>query len=223
MTEGHGTCGQPTGGRKRPQRGRTTSSLVLFAPFGDDWGEQVYYPQVTFPSVIPPAVIHIRPLRGRQDAACETSVKFYYYLLQVSQVTSGPRRGPTINNRWWNDRRSWNLRTTDRREKASPKGANNIQSCIVRPLRGRLGRAGLLSAGYIPFGHSTSGYSHSPPSGTIGERRSTIRRLHSLRSFHQRLFTFAPFGDSKMLLAKLQLNFIIIFYHSISFQHPKAS
>ena len=94
MTEGHGTCGQPTGGRKRPQRGRTTSSLA-----------------------------------------------------------------------------------------------------IVRPLRGRLGRAGLLSAGYIPFGHSTSGYSHSPPSGTIGESRSTIRRLHSLRSFHQRLFTFAPFGD----------------------------
>ena len=123
MTEGHGTCGQPTGGRKRPQRGRTTSSLVLFAPFGDDWGEQVYYPQVTFPSVIPPAVMHIRPLQGR------------------------------------------------------------------------LGRAGLLSAGCIPFGHSTSSYAHSPPSGTIGESRSTIRRLHSLRSFHQRLCTFAPFGD----------------------------
>ena len=137
MTEGHGTCGQPTGGRKRPQRGRTTSSLVLFAPFGDDWGEQVYYPQVTFPSVIPPAVMHIRPLRGR------------------------------------------------------------------------LGRAGLLSAGYIPFGHSTSGYAHSPPSGTIGESRATIRRLHSLRSFHQRLFTFAPFGDGRMLLAKLQLSSII--------------
>ena len=26
--------------------------------------------------------------------------------IQVSQVTSGPRRGPTFNNRWWNDRRS---------------------------------------------------------------------------------------------------------------------
>ena len=26
-------------------------------------------------------------------------------------VTSGPQRGPTFNNRWWNDRRSWNLRT----------------------------------------------------------------------------------------------------------------
>ena len=33
------------------------------------------------------------------------------FLIQVSQVTSGPRRGPTFNNRWWNDRRSWNLRT----------------------------------------------------------------------------------------------------------------
>ena len=93
---------------------------------------------------------------------------------QVSQVTSGPRRGPTFNNRWWNDRRSWNLRTTNSREKASPKGANRIQSC-----------------------------SCSPPSGTI-ESMSAIRRFHSLRSFHQRLFTFAPFGDGRMLLAKLQ-------------------
>ena len=88
-------------------------------------------------------------------------------LIQLSQVTSGPQRGPTFNNRWWNDRRSWNLRTTNSREKASPKGANRIQSC-----------------------------SCSPPSGTI-ESMSAIRRFHSLRSFHQRLFTFAPFGDGK--------------------------
>ena len=74
MTEGHGTCGQPTGGSYRPQRGRTTSIL---AP--------------------------------------------------------------------------------------------------VRPLRGRL------------------------------ESVFAIRRFHSLRSFHQRLFTFAPFGDGRMALAKLQL------------------
>ena len=67
MTEGHETCGQPTVGRNRPQRGRTTSSL---AP--------------------------------------------------------------------------------------------------VRPLRGRLERGDQLSAGSIPFGHSTRGYSHSPPSGTVG-------------------------------------------------------
>ena len=32
-----------------------------------------------------------------------------------------------------------------------------------------------------------------------------VRRFHDLRSFHPRLFTFAPFGDGRMLLAKLQL------------------
>ena len=37
----------------------------------------------------------------------------------------------------------------------------------------------------------------------------TIRRFHSLRSFHQRLFTFAPFGDGRMLLVKLQLSILI--------------
>ena len=44
------------------------SGNSLFAPFGDDWREGIDYPQVPFPSVIPPAVIHIRPLRGRQAA-----------------------------------------------------------------------------------------------------------------------------------------------------------
>ena len=58
------------------------------------------------------------------------------YKNQVLQVTSGPRRGPTFNNRWWNDRRSWNLRTTNSREKASPKGANHIQSCSCSPPSG---------------------------------------------------------------------------------------
>ena len=63
---------------------------------------------------------------------------FLYNLLffQVSQVTSGPLRGPTFNNRWWNDRREWNLRTTNSREKASPKGANHIQSCSCSPPSG---------------------------------------------------------------------------------------
>jgi len=35
-------------------------------------GESIRYPQVPFPSVIPPAVIHIRPLWGRKNATCET-------------------------------------------------------------------------------------------------------------------------------------------------------
>ena len=89
------------------------------------------------------------------------------FLIQVSQVTSGPRRGPTFNNRWWNDRRSWNLRTTNSREKASPKGANHIQPCSCSPPSGTVRDYLSLSAGSIPFGHSTRGYSHSPPSGTV--------------------------------------------------------
>ena len=92
--------------------------------------------------------------------------KFVIFITQVSLVTSGPRRGPTFNNRWWNDRRSWNLRTTNSREKASPKGANHIQSCSCSPPSGTTREYLSLSAGSIPFGHSTRGYSHSPPSGT---------------------------------------------------------
>ena len=92
---------------------------------------------------------------------------FFLSMIQVSQVTSGPRRGPTFNNRWWNDRRSWNLRITDSREKASPKGANHIQSCSCSPPSGTIREHLSLSAGSIPFGHSTRGYSHSPPSGTV--------------------------------------------------------
>ena len=109
--------------------------------------------------------------------------------MQVSQVTSGPRRGPTFNNRWWNDRREWNLRTSIEKEKASPKGANHIQSCFC-----------------------------SPPSGTIGGRVSTIRRFHSLRSFHQRLFTFAPFGDGRMPHAKVQYFMFCSFSEEINLQ-----
>ena len=85
--------------------------------------------------------------------------------IQVSQVTSGPRRGPTFNNRWWNDRRSWNLRTTNSREKASPKGANHIQPCSCSPPSGTIERVCRLSAGFIPFGHSTSGYWKFAPFG----------------------------------------------------------
>ena len=83
------------------------------------------------------------------------------------QVPSGPRRGPTFNNRWWNGRRSWNLRTTNGREKASPKGANHIRFCSCSPPSGTIKVCIYLSAGSIPFGHSTRGYSHSPPSGTV--------------------------------------------------------
>ena len=110
-------------------------------------------------------------------------VLFQVCIIQLSKVTPGPRRGPTLNNRWWNDRRSWNLRITNRREEASPKGANHILFCYC-----------------------------SPPSGRL-ESVSAIRRFHSLRSFHPRLFTFAPFGDGRMPLTKLQSNISI---HSAS-------
>ena len=42
------------------------------------------------------------------------------------------------------------------------------------------------------------------PFGDDKRESVTIRRFHSLRSFHPRLFTFAPFGDGRMLLAKLE-------------------
>ena len=108
------------------------------------------------------AIKTIRAANGNH-AACSP----FSFFIQVSQVTSGPRRGPTFNNRWWNDRRSWNLRTTNSREKASPKGANHIQSCSCSPPSGTIREYLSLSAGSIPFGHSTRGYSHSPPSGTV--------------------------------------------------------
>ena len=105
--------------------------------------------------------------RKKLQESCREKKKFKEKKIQVSQVTSSPRRGPTFNNRWWNDQRSWNLRTTNSREKASPKGANHIQSCSCSPPSGTIREFLSLSAGSIPFGHSTRGYSHSPPSGTV--------------------------------------------------------
>ena len=49
-----------------PKGGEPHPVLPLFAPFGDDWRVCISYPQVPWPSVIPPAVIHIRPLWGRR-------------------------------------------------------------------------------------------------------------------------------------------------------------
>ena len=80
--------------------------------------------------------------------------------------SNGPRRGPTLNNRWWNDRREWNLRRWREERRRPRRGRITPNLDSVRPLWGRLERELRL-----------------------------IRRLHSLRSFHQRLFTFAPVGD----------------------------
>ena len=133
-------------------------SLLLF------WG-------ITNPPVLIGRTFFYGGFQIRRDAWLGCALG--YCSVEVSQVTSGPRRGPTFNNRWWNDLRSWNLRIILWKEKSSPKGANRIQSC-----------------------------SCSPPSGTIRECVSAIRRFHSLRSFHPRLFTFAPFGDGRIPLAK---------------------
>ena len=43
------------------------------------------------------------------------------------------------------------------------------------------------------------------PFGDDKRESVIIRRFHSLRSFHLRLFTFAPFGDGRMPLAKHEL------------------
>ena len=74
MTEGHGTCGQASGGRNRPRRGRITSSLAPVRPL---WGrlESVsairrFHDLRSFHQ----RLLEVRPLRGRVDATCETSV-----------------------------------------------------------------------------------------------------------------------------------------------------
>ena len=64
----------------------------------------------------------------------QEKLRTHIFYIQVSQVTSGPRRGPTFNNRWWNDRRSWNLRTSIRREKSSPRGRTTLNLAPVRSL-----------------------------------------------------------------------------------------
>ena len=87
-------------------------------------------------------------------------------LFLFSQVIYGPRRGPTFNNRWWNDRREWNLRISIREGEGVPKGGEQHPVLLLFAPFGDGRREFQLSAGSIPFGHSTSGYSHSPPSGT---------------------------------------------------------
>ena len=124
MTEGHGTCGQPTGSRKRPQGGRITPILLLFAPFGDGRRELL-------------AIRRFHSLRS-----------FHQRLFTFAPFGDGRRELLAI-------RRFHSLRSFHQR---------------------------LFT--FAPFGD--------------GRRELlAIRRFHSLRSFHQRLFTFAPFGDGR--------------------------
>ena len=135
----------------------------------------------------------------------QEKLRTHIFYIQVSQVTSGPRRGPTFNDRWWNDRRSWNLRTTNSREKASPKGANHIQSCSCSPPSGTIREYLSLSAGSIPFGHSTSGYSHSPPSGTV----ECYLRNFSILFAKVVLLAFKPLLHTPFLWKERKINSII--------------
>ena len=50
-----------------PEGGEQEQDWVLFAPFGDAFSLPDAYPQVPFPSVIPPAVIESWPPSGTVD------------------------------------------------------------------------------------------------------------------------------------------------------------
>ena len=46
-------------------------------------------------------------------------------------------KGANVNNRWWNDRREWNLRIASNSLLPSPKGANRSKIGVIRPPWGR--------------------------------------------------------------------------------------
>ena len=70
-----------------------------------------------------------------------------------------PRRGRTPNNRWWNDRRSCNLRISWCSLPIVPVGGEpHPLFLLFAPFGDGSGCGFLLSAGSIPFGHSTRGY-----------------------------------------------------------------
>ena len=65
-------------------------------------------------------------------------------------------------------------------ERERPQGGRTTPSLApVRPLWGRLESVYLLSAGSMTFGHSTRGYSHSPPLGT-GRMQATPGCSHDI-------------------------------------------
>ena len=70
-----------------------------------------------------------------------------------------PRRGRTPNNRWWNDRRSCNLRISWCSLPIVPEGGEPHPLFLLFAPFGDGSVCGFpLSAGSIPFGHSTRGY-----------------------------------------------------------------
>ena len=71
-------------------------------------------------------------------------------------------KGANVNNRWWNDRREWNLRIADILS-IVPEGGEQEQDWMR----------------FAPFGDAFS-------------LLLVVRRFHDLRSFHQRLLKVGP-------------------------------
>ena len=46
-------------------------------------------------------------------------------------------KGANVNNRWWNDRREWNLRIADNLPQRPQRGRTGVSRDVVRPLWGR--------------------------------------------------------------------------------------
>ena len=89
---------------------------------------------------------------------------------------------------------------------SSPKGANHIPSFSCSPPSGTLVDGVLLSAGSIPFGHSTRGYWEFAPFGDGSGWCSAFRRFHSLRSFHPRLLRVRPLRGRRKLMWWISLS-----------------
>ena len=87
----------------------------------------------------------------------------YFLHAWHSQASFPSPQGANVNNRGWNDRRSWNLRIADTLSPIVPKGGEQEQDWVL----------------FAPFGDAPS-------------LQVSIRRFHSLRSFHQRLLKVGP-------------------------------
>ena len=92
----------------------------------------------------------------------------YFLHAWHSQASFPSPKGANVNNRGWNDRRSWNLRIADTLSPIVPKGGEQEQDWVLFAPFGTLPLSRCLSAGFIPFGHSTSGYWKLAP---FGDRR----------------------------------------------------
>ena len=73
---------------------------------------------------------------------------------------------------------------------------------------GTIERVYLLSAGSIPFGHSTRGYSHSPPLGTAMEKGITEGKYETNTETAQRLLAMGLSAEQVSKATQLPLEII---------------